>query len=282
MAQLAVEEGLPILEEGATEAQRNAYKQNKKRDSKAICLLDQAVDNAHFEKIVGSATANEACDVLEKHYAGAAQLKNNLAIEESGRFERMKIEELQGTLEAHEQRLNERLGDIPSHQALQTQTSTNKEGFGARNFSKNQWKNSDSKCGLRRKFGQQEQTNRKGSHKQSENWKMKVDRKKIRCYNCDKIGHYSSECNAPNKNQHQVKQDPEANLAKGENDGFEDEAVQLMMTTISHKIGTDTWYLDLGCSNRMTSHKDWLVNFDSTRRNKVKFADNRVVTAGGT
>ncbi|XP_019442338.1 PREDICTED: uncharacterized protein LOC109347062 [Lupinus angustifolius] len=70
-----VEEGLPVLEEGATEAQRNAHKQNKRRDCKAICLLHQAVDNAHFEKIAGSATAKEAWDVLEKHYAGAAQLK---------------------------------------------------------------------------------------------------------------------------------------------------------------------------------------------------------------
>ncbi|XP_019457652.1 PREDICTED: uncharacterized protein LOC109358040 [Lupinus angustifolius] len=234
-----VEEGLPILEE---------------------------VDNAHFEKIAGFATGKEAWDVLEKHYAGAAQLKKIrlqtmedaaivekvlrtvtpkfdhvvVAIEESGRIERMKIEELQGSLEAHEQRLNERM------------------------------------------FDYQEQTNREGSHKQSKNWKRKADRKKVRCYNCYKIGHYPFECHAPNKNQHQVKQDPEANLAKGENDDFEDEVVQLMMTTINHKIGIDTWYLDSGCSNHMTGHKNWLVNFDSIRRNKVKFVDNRVVTAEGT
>ncbi|XP_019455199.1 PREDICTED: uncharacterized protein LOC109356330 [Lupinus angustifolius] len=166
-----MEEGLPILEEGATEAQRNAHKQNKKRDCKAICLLHQIVDNAHFEKIAGSATAKEAWDVLEKYYTGAAQLKKIhlqtmrtqyelmqmeegekvadffirlithknamtacgekmtdativekilravspkfdyvvIAIEESGIVENMKIEELQGSLEAHKQRLNERI-----------------------------------------------------------------------------------------------------------------------------------------------------------------------------
>ncbi|XP_019451721.1 PREDICTED: uncharacterized protein LOC109353814 [Lupinus angustifolius] len=201
-----VEEGLPTLEEGATEAQRNAHKQNKKRDCKAICLLHQAVDNAHFEKIAGSATAKEAWDVLEKHYAGAAQLKKFrlqtlrrqyelmqmeegegiadfftrlithinamracgekmedtiivdkvlrsvtprfdnvvIAIEESGRVENMKVEELQGSLEAHEQMLNERITDKSSHQALQVQT-TRKGAFLARNSSKNQQRYSEQK-----------------------------------------------------------------------------------------------------------------------------------------
>ncbi|XP_019414587.1 PREDICTED: uncharacterized protein LOC109326351 [Lupinus angustifolius] len=175
-----MEEGLPIFEEGATEAQQNTHNQNKKRDCKAICLLHQAVDNAQFEKIAGSATAKEAWDVLEKHYAGASQLKKFhlqtmrrqyelmqmeedegiadfftrlithinamnacgekmedtiivenvlrlvtprfdnvvIAIQESGRVENMKVEELQGSLEAHEQRLNERMADRASHYAL--------------------------------------------------------------------------------------------------------------------------------------------------------------------
>ncbi|XP_019435116.1 PREDICTED: uncharacterized protein LOC109341628 [Lupinus angustifolius] len=149
-----VEEGLPILEEGATE-------------------------------IAGSATTKETWDVLEKHYVGASQLKkfrlqtmrkeyelmqveedegiadiftrlithinamkacrekiedaiivekvlrsvtprfdnDVITIEESGRVENMKVEELQGSLEAHEQRFNERMAYRSSHQALQVQTT---------------------------------------------------------------------------------------------------------------------------------------------------------------
>ncbi|XP_019457648.1 PREDICTED: uncharacterized protein LOC109358036 [Lupinus angustifolius] len=201
-----VEEGLPILEEGAIEAQRNAHKQNKKRDCKTICLLHQEVDNAHFEKIAGSATAKEAWDVLEKHYDGAAQLKKIhlqtmrmqfelmqmeegekvadfftrlithtnalkacgekmidativekvlmivspkfdyvvVAIEESGRVENMKIEELQGSLEANEQRLHEKITDRSSHQILQMQT-TKKGGFWVNNSSKSQGRYPDIK-----------------------------------------------------------------------------------------------------------------------------------------
>ncbi|XP_019451823.1 PREDICTED: uncharacterized protein LOC109353921 [Lupinus angustifolius] len=87
------EEGLPILEEGVTEAQRNAHKQNKKRDCKAFCLLHQAVDNGHFEMIAGSATTKEACDVLGKHYVGAAQLKKIRLQTMRRQYELMQIEE---------------------------------------------------------------------------------------------------------------------------------------------------------------------------------------------
>ncbi|CAL0302269.1 unnamed protein product [Lupinus luteus] len=54
-----------------------------------------------------------------------------------------------------------------------------------------------------------------------------------------------------------------------------------MMTTDCSNKGSYTWYLDSGCSNHMTGHKEWLVNFDSTKRNKVKLADNRVVLTQG-
>ncbi|XP_019447316.1 PREDICTED: uncharacterized protein LOC109350539 [Lupinus angustifolius] len=196
-----VEERLPVLEEGATKAQRNAHKQNKKRDCKAI--------------------------------------------------------------------------------SLQIQTSTKRGNFNVKNFNKNSSRTWDSKGGPRKGVDLQDQFSRRSDGKQSKNWKRKTDKRRIKCYNCDKLGHFASEYYASNKKQHQVKQDPEANLAKKESEDFDDEAVQLMMTTIS-KLRNDVWYLDSGCSNHMTGHKDWLVNFDPTRRNKVKFADNRVVAAEGT
>ncbi|XP_019462904.1 PREDICTED: uncharacterized protein LOC109361822 [Lupinus angustifolius] len=260
-----VEEGLSFLEEGATKAQRNVYKQNKKKDY----------------KILGSATSKEAWEILEKHYADVAQLEkirlqsmrrqyelmqmeegeriseiftgiitqtNSMkacgekienativekilktmaprvdhvvvAIEESGKAEKMKVEELQESLEAHELRINKRITDKPSHQALQV----NPTGEEVANNPISEEKN--------------------------------VDKRKVMCYNYDKIGPFSSKCLAPNKNQHQDKQESEANLVKKESEDLDNEVVQLIMTTNCRIGGSDTWYLDYGCFNHMTGHK---------------------------
>nr|KYP49890.1 Retrovirus-related Pol polyprotein from transposon TNT 1-94 [Cajanus cajan] len=155
-----VEKGYSPLAEDATKEQKVAYNENKKNDCKALCLIYQSVDNAHFEKIVGAKTSSEAWKILEKGNEGAEQLKKvrlqtmhrqfelmqmeenervaeffNLlrtltpkfdhilvAIEESRNMEILKVKELQGSLEAHEQRLLERSGGKAPDQALQAQT----------------------------------------------------------------------------------------------------------------------------------------------------------------
>jgi len=55
-----------------------------------------------------------------------------VAIEESRNMEILKVEELQGSLEAHEQRLLERSGRKAPDQALQAQTYKKKEELVAR------------------------------------------------------------------------------------------------------------------------------------------------------
>lgn len=64
-----------------------------------------------------------------------------VAIEESKNLETMKIEELQGSLVAHEQRMNERNPEKANEQALQAQTSKNGGGDANRNRKgKGKWK----------------------------------------------------------------------------------------------------------------------------------------------
>ncbi|XP_019462905.1 PREDICTED: uncharacterized protein LOC109361824 [Lupinus angustifolius] len=147
-----------------TEQQRATYKENKRRNCKAMCLTHQCVDEAHFEKIAAAKNSQEIWGILEKCNKGVEQLKKVrlqtmrrqyewmqmesqervaqyfnrnitqtnamkacgelisdqnilenilrtlspcfdhivVAIEESKKLEEIRVEELQGSLEAHE------------------------------------------------------------------------------------------------------------------------------------------------------------------------------------
>ncbi|KAL2322922.1 hypothetical protein Fmac_027301 [Flemingia macrophylla] len=180
-----VENGLPELAVSATEAEKTLYKEHKKNDCKAMFLIHQCLDEAHFEKISEAKSAKEAWGILEKCNEGVEKLKKVrlltmrrqfklmqmesgeriaqffnriishtnamkacgekisdqtmvekilrtltpkfdhivVAIEESKNIEELKVVDLQGSLEAHEQRLIERSIEKPVDQALQAQTS---------------------------------------------------------------------------------------------------------------------------------------------------------------
>ncbi|KAF1883167.1 hypothetical protein Lal_00003350 [Lupinus albus] len=70
-----IEDGLQELPENPTEIQKLDFKESKKKDHKVKFLLHQCVDEAHFEKIAGVATSQEAWRILEKCSEGAEQLK---------------------------------------------------------------------------------------------------------------------------------------------------------------------------------------------------------------
>ncbi|CAL0324953.1 unnamed protein product [Lupinus luteus] len=53
------------LEEEATDEQKRVYKENKKKDCKALCLLHQCVDEVHFEKIFAATNSKEAWMIPE-------------------------------------------------------------------------------------------------------------------------------------------------------------------------------------------------------------------------
>lgn len=56
-----------------------------------------------------------------------------------------------------------------------------------------------------------------------------------------------------------------------------------MATTSAEEAGSssDLWYLDTGCSNHMSGHREWFVNLNEDVKSKVKFPDNSTVIAEG-
>lgn len=55
----------------------------------------------------------------------------------------------------------------------------------------------------------------------------------------------------------------------------------MMITTNKGEQTSDVWYLDTGCSNHMTGHREWLSDFDATKKTQVSLADHSKLTAEG-
>ena len=54
--------------------------------------------------------------------------------------------------------------------------------------------------------------------------------------------------------------DYQAHMAKEENEADSEEKPLMLMMSHNNEI----WYINSGCSNHMTGHRDWLVNFDAS------------------
>lgn len=55
----------------------------------------------------------------------------------------------------------------------------------------------------------------------------------------------------------------------------------LMVTTCEGGTSEEEWYLDTGCSNHMTGHREWLVNLDLSKKTKIRLDDEKSLNAEG-
>ena len=101
--------------------------------------------------------------------------------------------------------------------------------------------------------------------------------RKIQCYNCEKWGHYAVDC-WHGKGKQKREYGLEAHVAQGDS---EEEPVMLMVTTQDAEFGSENWFLDTGCSNHMTGHKNWVSNLDTSKKSKVRLADDNTIEAAG-
>lgn len=107
----------------------------------------------------------------------------------------------------------------------------------------------------------------------NQNKKRDFDKSKVQCYNCEKFGHFADEC--------WFKKDQKIEEANIAHEGDPD-AVLLMAATCEDRMKGEEWYLDSGCSNHMTGHREWLANFDASKKTSIKLADNRKLASEGS
>ncbi|PNX63274.1 retrovirus-related Pol polyprotein from transposon TNT 1-94, partial [Trifolium pratense] len=74
------------------------------------------------------------------------------------------------------------------------------------------------------------------------------------------------------------KDQQEANVAE-ESDA---KAVLMMATIGDESEKSEEWFLDSGCSNHMTPHREWFISFDASKKTNIKLADSRKLAAEGT
>ena len=72
-----VEEGFVDLEDTSTltNAQKQQLKEHRKKDAKALSMIQQGVANSIFPRVINSRKSNEAWDILQKEYRGALKVK---------------------------------------------------------------------------------------------------------------------------------------------------------------------------------------------------------------
>ncbi|GKV17840.1 hypothetical protein SLEP1_g28296 [Rubroshorea leprosula] len=312
-----VETGVAELAKNANDAQKHAHRENKKKDKKALYFIHQGVNDEVFEKIQDATTSKQAWDILMTAYKGAEKVKKIYgeeyteqtkvekilrtltpkfehivaAIEEAHDLSQMTVEELSGSLEAHEQRMNEKRTEKPIEQAFQSQVSikgnqggeTSQKHGGSRGrgrgrgfyFNKGRG-NHNNNYGVggddqeKSNFGHRQNT--RGRSRGRGRGRGRYDKSHVECYSCHKRGHYSSECRYKENDQ-------KAHYVQEEDDN-EDHAL-LMVTSTNEASNYHTWFLDTGCTNHMCGKKEFFVDLDESYRSKVKFAYESTIPVMG-
>jgi Reverse transcriptase (RNA-dependent DNA polymerase)/gag-polypeptide of LTR copia-type/Integrase core domain/GAG-pre-integrase domain/Domain of unknown function (DUF4219)/Zinc knuckle len=321
-----------------------------KKDSRAMCIIQQGVSDVVFPKIAGAQNAKEAWTNLSTSYEGNTRVKtmklqglrrdfetllmkpeesvqlfltrvqnivNQIkvlggtitdeavvskilrslkpdfdhvvaAIEESKDLTTYTLAELSGSLQTHETRLRRR-EEVVGEQAFYVRGNgmrgrgrrgrgmSSRGGRGKADSSSQGGKTTDSsdqdssedykktvKCYNCNKLG----------HYQYEC--KEASKKVVRCYHCNKLGHTQSQCYTRKREEEQV-----SYAQEGEGEQEEEEDV-LFMAHTSHEIDPTTiWFLDSGCSNHMTGYKDQFITLDNSFKSSVKLGDSKTIQVEG-
>jgi len=79
--------------QNAAEFQKNAHKYLKKKDCKALFIIQQSLDEGNFERISKSVSLKEAWDILSKYHEGYDKMKLIKLQSLRRKFELMQMEE---------------------------------------------------------------------------------------------------------------------------------------------------------------------------------------------
>ncbi|KAK4269964.1 hypothetical protein QN277_023055 [Acacia crassicarpa] len=190
-------------------------------------------------------------------------------IEETKNLEAMTIEQLLGSLQAYEEKQKKKQG--VGEQLLKTQLNSKEkeEDFGntrGRGGYRGRGRGRGSgRVGFNNNYAQEDRREGSTRGRGRGGSQPRRDKSQIKCYNCQRYGHYASECRVPKR-----RIEEKANYV--EKISHEDGTL-LMVRTNSVGEQENTWYLDSGASNHMCGKRNLFVELDESVNGDVSFGD---------
>jgi len=189
------------------------------------------------------------------------------AIEEAKYLASLTVDKLMGSLLSHEERID-RNKDSILETSFKSQVSISRDR--GQGISRSRRKGQSARYGGQRD-GWEEHEYESGSNYGSFNNNQRVDKSKVRCYYCNKFGHYAHDCRKKIADQGNKR----ANVTtKSSNSMF-------LACHMIHEPYASVWLLDSGCSNHMIGNKDLVGNFDQSMKIEVKLGTDKTMEVDG-
>ena len=182
------------------------------------------------------------------------------AIEESKDLSVFSFEELMGSLQAHESRINRSFeksdekafqvkGEFSNQKEFSTARGRGRGGFRGRG--RGQDRGRGSRSDAKQYFGGQQ-----------------GDKSQIQCHNCGKYGHVKVDCCSKEKQANYVQEEANDNKL-------------FMAVADVVDVPNDVWFVDSGCSNHMCSNKEMFKELDESRKIQVRLGDDKSIQVEG-
>ncbi|KAI5333503.1 hypothetical protein L3X38_023634 [Prunus dulcis] len=267
--------GMKKEKEEAAGTEKSMVAQILMKDARALGLIQSAVSDQLFPRIVNEETSKGAWDILKLEFRGDKQVRNVKlqGLRREFEYARMKDSE---SLSIYLVRLFNMMNQLKSYgEELSRERIVQKLLFSLP-------KSYDSICSVIEHSKDLETLEVQEVVASLKSFELRLDRhtenssesafaSKPKCHGCGRFGHMVRDCNG-NRNSHRV------NYA---NEMEETDNLFYVCNAATDVKVNHSWYIDSGCSNHMTGDEGLLVNIRRNLSSKVKMGTGEIVLVAG-